>query len=111
MIPGGGSTQIWQYRLETDTWVLPDDLGAPSGVGTSIPNLWGECYYVVGGSQSDRFLARPDPGGPQSCPEAGPLTSVPAPVGAGGSAMAATRYNTSPNDYVYALRANATRAV
>ena len=111
VVLGGGSSQVWQYRTANDTWVAIADLGAPSGDGTAITHLHSSCYYAVGGNATARYLAFPDPGGPQWCPESGLLASLPAAAGAGASVSAATRYDGVPDDYVFAIRGAATRDV
>jgi len=109
VVLGGGSTQVWQYRVTGNAWVLIDDLGAPSGDGTAITHLHSSCYYALGGNATTRYLAFPDPGGPQWCPDSGPLASLPGVVGAGASVSAATRYEGVPDDYVFAIRGGGTR--
>jgi hypothetical protein len=103
VLEGGGSSRVWSYDIESQTWRAL--ASAPTGVesGGAISNLFSGCDFAFVGGESSRFFATGT-----ACRAPGVLGDTPAPVGVGSALAAAIGLVGSPVDWVYAFRGDGT---
>jgi hypothetical protein len=103
ILAGGGSSRIWSFDFELNTWARLEDAPGHVGLGGAISNLFNECDYAFLGDGSTSFFSTGT-----ICYSPSILASAPAPVGSGASLAAAPGLGGAPTDSVFALRGGGT---
>lgn len=104
ILPGDGRQTVWSLDVFTGTWT-PFPSPAPLDPGAAISNLFNGCDYAFAGGSTNTFFRT----GGGICGGTTQLADAPAPIGPGGSLVAAIGLVGSPVDTVFALRGDGTR--